>query len=133
MSTIDLDISSPMFSRQKQEEELLTGGSGPMPELSLEEEVAPPPFVMEKEEKPEPAVRPMPKAVQEPMEEKPAEKKKSKVTAQDTEASAQLVAAEIARNEAAEQPMYCFPPLDLLKKPMRGGADGTECVGGERG
>ena len=126
MSTIDLDISSPMFSRRQQEEELLTGGSGAMPELSLEEEVVPPAFVMEKEEKPAPTVRPMPRAVMEPMEEKPAEKKKSKVSPQDTEASAQQVAAEIEQNQAVQQPMYCFPPLDLLKKPARGSADGTE-------
>ncbi len=126
MSTIDLDIGAPVFADRHKEEEILTGGSGSMPELDLEEDIVPPPFVMEKEEKPEVSVRPMPKVVMEPLDEKPAEKKKGKVTSRDAESSAQQVAAEIEMNQAVEQPMYCFPPLDLLKKPIRGSADGTE-------
>jgi len=131
MSTIDLDIGAPVFGAAKQntetvsaEEELLTGGSAPMPNLELENEVAPPAFVMAKEETPK--VRTMPKAVLEPISEKPTEKKKSKLTQKEAGVSAQQVAAEIEQNQASEQPAYRFPPIDLLKRPMRNSADGTE-------
>ena len=128
MNTIDLDIEAPVFGSAKsskdmmQEEEILTGGSASMPELNLDEEVAPPSFVMEKEEQPK--VRSMPRAVMEPIADKPADKKK--VSARDTETSARQVAEEIEKNQAVQQPMYCFPPMDLLKRPVRGSADGTE-------
>ena len=124
MSTIDLDINAPVFSAAKpvSEEEILTGGNEGMPQLELD--VVPPEFVMAKEE-PELKTRSMPKAVTEQIESKP-EKKKDKVTAKDTEVSAQQVAEEIEKNQTQQQPDYCFPPMDLLKKPMRGAADGTE-------
>ncbi len=126
MSTIDLDIGAPVFGKTKPaaqeepEDEILSGG-GPMPPLKpLQEEVAPPSFVMAKEE---PAkMKSLPKAVMEPVEQEDVKK----VTASDTEKSAKQVAAEIARNQAVEQAEYCFPPLALLKKPVRGSADGTE-------
>ncbi len=62
-----------------------------------------------------------PKLVKEP---DPAPKSE-KVTAKDTAASAQEVAAEIAAAQAGQKSMYCFPPIDLLKRPARGSADGT--------
>ena len=49
-----------------------------------------------------------------------------KVTAKEASESAQQVAEEIAQNAAAAQPVYCFPPIDLLKRPLGNGADGTE-------
>lgn len=52
--------------------------------------------------------------------------KQGKVTAKDKEASARQVAEEIASSQADEQASYCFPPIDLLKSPMHGSADGTE-------
>ena len=55
-----------------------------------------------------------------------SEEKSGKVSAKDTAESAQKVAAEIALSQAAAKPEYCFPPIDLLKKPARGAADGTE-------
>ncbi len=48
-----------------------------------------------------------------------------KVTAKDTAISAAQVAEEIAQNAAAEKPIYCFPPIDLLKHSGSGGMDGT--------
>ena len=126
MSTIDLDINAPVFASGQgaipvmDENEILTGSSQGMPELNLD--VAPPSFVMAKEEPAEPKVRPMPKAAMEPVDSKP-EKKKDKVTANDTETSAQQVAAEIEMNQAQQQPDYCFPPMDLLKMPVRGAAE----------
>ena len=48
-----------------------------------------------------------------------------KVTAKDAAASAAQVAEEIAKNEAQEKPVYCFPPIDLLKRPGGSAGDGT--------
>ena len=54
------------------------------------------------------------------------EQKSGKVTSKDTAASAQQVAAEIAQGQVTQKPEYCFPPIDLLKRPTRGTADGTD-------
>ena len=48
-----------------------------------------------------------------------------KGTSKDAAESAQQVAAEIEQNKAALKPVYCFPPIDLLKPPARNVADGT--------
>ena len=48
-----------------------------------------------------------------------------KVTSKDAAESAQQVAAEIEQNKAALKPVYCFPPIDLLKPAARSVADGT--------
>ncbi|MBQ7416442.1 MAG: DNA translocase FtsK [Oscillospiraceae bacterium] len=55
----------------------------------------------------------------------PVEPAPGKVTAKEAAASAVEVAAEIAENEAMEKPVYCFPPIDLLKNAKGGAADGT--------
>ena len=49
-----------------------------------------------------------------------------KVSSKDAAESAKKVAAEIAQAQAVAKPEYCFPPIDLLKRPARGAADGTE-------
>ena len=49
----------------------------------------------------------------------------AKVTSKEAAESARQVADEIAMNQAAPAPVYCFPPIDLLKPPARGGSDGT--------
>jgi len=51
--------------------------------------------------------------------------KKEKVTAKDAEKSAAQVANEIALAETEQKAVYCFPPIDLLKKPSGSAADGT--------
>lgn len=51
--------------------------------------------------------------------------KKEKVTAKDTQEAATALTKEIAENEAALKPAYCFPPIDLLKSSGIGSADGT--------
>lgn len=56
----------------------------------------------------------------------PVEAKPGKVSAKDTADSAQQVAAEIAKAQTVQKPEYCFPPIDLLNRPARGSADGTE-------
>ncbi len=49
-----------------------------------------------------------------------------KVTAKDAAESAQAVAEEIAQSQETPKSEYCFPPIDLLRAPVRGGGDGTE-------
>ena len=51
---------------------------------------------------------------------------KEKVTAQQAEAAAVQVAAEIEQAKAIIKPEYCFPPINLLNPPMRNGANGTD-------
>ena len=65
-------------------------------------------------------------ASQIPSETVKEEQPQKKVTSKDAEKSAQLVAAEIAQAQMIQKPEYCFPPIDLLKRPVRGSADGTE-------
>ena len=50
---------------------------------------------------------------------------KEKVTAKDAAVSAVQVAEEIAQAQSAPKPAYCFPPIDLLRKPPRSSSDGT--------
>ena len=61
----------------------------------------------------------------EPQPEKPKKVKVQKVTKQDAEDSAEEVAKEIAQAEKIEKPVYCFPPINLLKLPSGGILDGT--------
>ena len=127
MNTIDLDISAPMFgSKEPAGEKKRT--AKPATPVSVEGEdieVATPSRMPKLDmQKPPRSVVMERKAA--PAEETHPEVKKEKVTAKEAEASAQQVAAEIARNQASQKPMYCFPPIDLLKRPARGAADGTE-------
>ena len=127
MNTIDLDISAPMFGSQEPAAEKKRSAKPAAP-VAVEGEdievVTPsrmPKLDMQKPSRPAVVEK---KAA--PAEENHPEVKKEKVTAKEAEASAQQVAAEIARNQASQKPMYCFPPIDLLKRPVRGSADGTE-------
>ena len=54
------------------------------------------------------------------------EKKQETVTAKDAAQSAIEVAAEIAQGAAEPKAEYRFPPIELLKRPAKGSADGTE-------
>ena len=125
MSTIDLDISAPVFTTQgkevsvdiPREKEIVTGET--MPPFDMEEESALADLAAARAaaEKAQSAPAPEPK---------PAEKKKEKLSQKHVEDSAQQVAEEIEKGKAAQQPDYCFPPIDLLKSPARASADGTE-------
>ncbi len=57
--------------------------------------------------------------------EKTKKVKVQKVTRQDTETSAEEVAKEIEMAEKVEKPVYCFPPVNLLKLPGSNAMDGT--------
>ena len=71
-------------------------------------------------------IAPGPKVKSAPSESAKAAAVKEKVSARDAAVSAVEVAMEIEENQAAPQPEYCFPPIDLLKAPPSGGTDGTE-------
>ena len=85
-----------------------------MPVLNREEPIAPAPTFDKAEEV---------QASAEPVKAKTVKVKK--VTSQDAEESAAEVAKEIAESESVQKPEYCFPPIDLLKLPGGGAADGT--------
>ena len=81
-----------------------------MPKLVLEDDI---PSFVKQEAAPAPA--------------KPVvEEKNNKVTAKEAAASAKQVTKEIEQNQSVPQPAYCFPPVGLLKRPVRGGGDGTD-------
>ena len=65
-------------------------------------------------------------SVEKPVTKPAAEKQPAKVTAKDAAVSAQQVAIEIAQEQSVQKAEYCFPPIELLKRPTRGTADGTE-------
>ncbi len=69
---------------------------------------------------------PIPPAPKTTTVKQPVEQKQGKVSSKDTAKSAQQVAAEIAQGQSLQKPEYCFPPIDLLKRPTRGAADGTD-------
>ncbi len=78
---------------------------------------------MEQQVQPEPETAPVDPEIQESVA-------KQKVTAKDAEKAAAEIASAIAQEEqqaaaAEEKPVYHYPPIELLKLPGRGGADGT--------
>lgn len=83
-----------------------------MPELDMKKPTSPAP----KLEQP----------VKKTVEKAPVEQNAGKVTAKDTAASAQQVAAEIAQTQGVPQTEYSYPSIELLNTPVRGGGDGTE-------
>lgn len=127
MRQINSDVDSPVSAAAHPvvsydtEEEIQTAASPVSPEpvaaepvVEIPEEPAP---VVAVEESAAPEAPPAPAA--------PQIEKIKKVTAQEAELSAAEVAKEIAEAEAAEKPVYVFPPIDLLRLPGRNSADGT--------
>ncbi len=60
-----------------------------------------------------------------PVQNAPKIVKPRKVTSKEAEASAVQVEREIQQKSAEEAVEYCYPPIDLLKKPLGAAADGT--------
>ena len=126
MSRIDAEISAPLAGTSRfVREEIPNVFEEPVEEAAP---VSPEPVIPT--QMPELVIT-HERAVEAVPEPKPAAKRKpepepEKVSSKDTAASARQVAEEIAQGQAQKQPEYCFPPLDLLKKPTRGAADGTE-------
>ena len=146
MNTIGMDSTEPMAAAPKRkakssaapakptivEGELRDSNFRGMPKLEMD--IAPPSFVMAKSEEPlnVPKEQPKPVPIPESRPEPPVpaapktESKPGKVTAKEAAESAQQIAAEIEKKQETGVPAYCFPPIDLLKRPMRSGADGTD-------
>ena len=131
MNRIDVEIGAPLAGTSDHVKEEI-------PNVFEEPVTVPVPVRVEAEDiEPEVPVR-MPElknsepAAPVPKQEAPkkpvvkSEPKSDKVSAKDTAASAQQVAAEIAQAQTIQKPEYCFPPIDLLKRPVRGSTDGTE-------
>ncbi len=129
MDRIDVEISAPLAGTSEYIQE-------DIPSVFDEPVATVKPVRVEAEElEPEIPVRmpelkreaPMPVAPRAEKVPKPAaEQQTGKVSSKDTAASAQQVAAEIAQGQTVQKPEYCFPPIDLLKRPVRGAADGTD-------
>ena len=123
MSRIDTEISAPLAGTRTHVQEE-TPDVFEEPDEPVQTPVEPeipsrmPELILTHERPAQPQPKPAPKRKPEPDEEK--------VTAKDTAASARQVAQEIATAQNRQTPEYCFPPLDLLKRPQRGAADGTE-------
>ena len=113
MRQIETDIESPV-----------SAAGVTVNNVTEEEILAPQPAVAQKE--PEIISESMPAFdPEEPIPPAPKVVKPRKVTAKEADESAQAVAQEIARAEAVTKPEYCYPPIDLLKIPGGGAADGT--------
>ena len=135
MSTIDLDISAPVYASPTRTPERAAPAKAPekAPEVSvskmpmLDLDVEPPEFVVQKQAAPQKAASPAPKTAPKPQPKKePEQTKPGKVTSKEAAESAKEVASEIEQNQMQEKSVYCFPPIDLLKRPARGGPDGME-------
>ena len=127
MSRIDVEINAPLAGTSRYvHEDIPNVFDEPVAEEPEEMPVEPeipqkmPELVLEHKKTVQ--VKPAPKKRPEPQPEPEPEK----VTSRDTAAAAQQVTAEIAQNQAKKAPEYCFPPIDLLKRPARAAADGTE-------
>ena len=134
MNRIDVDISAPLggtaaFVREDtpsvfdEPVEQIRPRKEPtipsrMPELKRDEPIAPAPIL---EEKPKAPVREE-SQTKAPVQEAPSRK----VTAKDAAQSAQEVASEIQKSQAASTGVYRYPPIELLKRPTRGSTDGTD-------
>ena len=90
-----------------------------MPDLDLEKPIPPAP-------KMEPVPKSAPKAPPKPAGKPAPPEASGKITSREAAESAKAVAAEISQNQGQQKPEYCFPPLELLNRPVRGGMDGTE-------
>ena len=132
MNTIDLDIDTPIYGTPVKKE---TGITVPKAPQELEERtedripVRMPEFVKE-----EPILRPQP-VVKSQSTQRSARQEApkaaevdvpAKVTGKEAAESARQVAAEIAQGQQEEKQAYCFPPIDLLRRPAGAAADGTE-------
>lgn len=143
MNTIGMDSTTPIGAARKRVSEPIPDAipakpvrKGIVVEPDAEEPVSRGMPKLERNAQPvkpkqEPApVRRVPVAPKAPVkpvpENDPEEAKPGKVSAKEAAQSARQVAAEIAQNQTTETSAYSFPPISLLKKPMRGGADGTE-------
>jgi len=116
MDRIDMDINAPLSGTEAYVREDIPSVFDQPVKKAPEPEAAPA----------RQAPRKMPQLELDKPLRKQQEPEEKKVSSRDAADAQRQVAAEIARNQAVEKPVYCFPPIALLKKPARGTADGTE-------
>ena len=118
MSQVNADPSTPLGGGPAWETPApaQTEESAPVPEKAPEEPV---PTQM-------PPLQPEDPPVEEKPAPEPAPASTKKVSAKEAAASAEEVAREVAQSAASERVAYCYPPLNLLRRPPKGTADGTE-------
>lgn len=131
MNEIDLEITSPVASAVERP----APQPEPVPEPVMEvpvpkpvpEEVIPTAMpALELDVEPPVFNRQPPKPPKEPTKPERSERGEKPKKEEKVSAEAQ-VAAEIAQAKPeGERAAYCFPPIDLLKRPVRGSADGTD-------
>ncbi len=132
MNRIDVEITAPLAATSEFVREdipsVFEESAAPISPVRVEAEELEPEIPRNMPElKRNESITPAPKpSVDKQSAVKVPEQKQEKVTSKDTAVSAQQVAAEIAQGQAVQKPEYCFPPIDLLKRPARGTADGTE-------
>ncbi|MBQ8358978.1 MAG: DNA translocase FtsK, partial [Oscillospiraceae bacterium] len=120
MSQIGADVEDPVAAsggklESQEEVEIL-------PIVSKPAEIAEPPIVEPVQMPPLEIERPVDIPPVPPKKESP---RRTKATQQQTQESAAQVAEEIAQAEAEKKPEYCYPPIELLKLPGDGKADGS--------
>lgn len=124
LSQIDSDVKSPVSAAAETvtgepDDSIFTPVGRAKKAITEDIPLVMPPLDVPEEPKPEPQETPKPdSAALEAVA-------KEKVTAKDAQESAAIVAEEIERNAQQEQPVYCYPPIDLLYKARSGGQDAT--------
>ena len=127
MSRVDGDISAPLSGTANFVQETVPEITPAPVNVKAEdpEPVIPSRMPVLRKTEPLPDAPKLEKKVKEPAVQQD-EEPKQKVTAKEAAQSAKRVAAEIAKNESKDRGEYCFPPVELLKKPGKGGVDGTD-------
>ena len=127
MSTIDLDIESPLFSSGNNAGTGSPISAEPPVQASDDDDFDDIPIAMprlrENASKKESAPA---KTAKKESKASVAEVKPEKVTEKDAQESAQQVAKEIEQGSVAPKADYCFPPVSLLKRPAGSTSDGTD-------
>ena len=128
MSAIDADPDAPVAA-SRQAFEMDTADAVPVPREPVRRTPEPeifsvkntmPPLILDEEPEIQETIE-EPEAISVPVVEVP-----KKVTAKDAAESAAEVAQQIAESAAEVKPVYCYPPIELLKLPANGSADGTD-------
>ena len=132
MSAIDADPDAPVAASRKAFE-MDASDMEPMSQPPVRRETTPelspventmPPLILDEE--PEIGVETENEIENIPVAAAPLADAPKKVTAKEAAESAAEVAQQIAQNAAEVKPEYCYPPIDLLKLPANGSADGTD-------
>ena len=128
MSTIDLDIESPLFASSGNPAASAKQAVPVRVSVDDDFDEIPPKMPPLEEDIPVKSAKKEPKAPrQQTAPAAPApEEKPGKVSEKDARESARQVAMEIQQGSTAPQAEYCFPPIGLLKRPTGASADGTD-------